>query len=330
MVAAADQADPWTGLPIVSLYRDVEASLRPDPEVFSGLDLLIIDLQDVGARYYTYAATAAWSAEVALAQGCAVWVLDRPNPLGGGLVEGNLRAADCESFVGAFRIPVRHGLTLGELLLLQAARGSWPQGLRVWEMQGWSREMLWEDTGRTWLAPSPNIPTPGTARLYPGVCLVEATELSEGRGTTRPFELVGAPGLDAVRLADHLNGRRLAGVQFTPTRFRPLYQKHAGQICDGVEIKVTDPHSFSPYRCGVELLLACKRQAPNIFEWRRQPYEFVSDRPAIDLLSGGTALAELVEQGGEIDDWVESWRRDEEEFRRERRSILLYQGAGEA
>ena len=197
MVSSADQLDPWTGLQVASLYGDTESSLRADRSHFRDLDLLVIDLQDVGARYYTYAATAVWAAEVALREGCEVWVLDRPNPIGGLVVEGNLRQAGFESFVGAFELPVRHGLTLGELISLEAARRSWPDGLRVWTMHGWLRTMLWSETDRLWMAPSPNIPTLQTALVYPGLCLLEGTELSEGRGTTRPFELVGAPGVDA-------------------------------------------------------------------------------------------------------------------------------------
>ena len=326
MVPSDDQIDPWTGLEVVSLYGESESSLRADRSRFRDLDLLVIDLQDVGARYYTYAATAVWAAESALEEGCEVWVLDRPNPLGGELVEGNLRQAAFESFVGAFTTPVRHGLTLGELMQLEAARRDWPEGLRVWRMQGWQRSMLWDDTDRHWVAPSPNIPTARTAMIYPGLCLVEATELSEGRGTTRPFELVGAPGVDAVRLAGHLNDRRLSGGQFLPTFFRPVFHKHQGGICAGIEIKVTDPRSFRPYRCGVEVLLGFRKIAPEAFAWRQAPYEFVSDRPAIDLLSGSSDLREIVESGRDPAAWLDSWTHQEEEFRRECEPWLLYPG----
>ena len=231
MVASADAADPWTGIPIVSLYGSSEESLQPHPEVLHGLELLVIDLQDVGARYYTYAATAVWAAAVAWRQGCEVWVLDRPNPLGGVAVEGNLRASSLASFVGAFRLPVRHGLTLAELVLLEARRQDWRAGLRVWELEGWRREMAWWDVDREWVPPSPNIPTPEIALVYPGMCLVEGTELSEGRGTTQPFQLVGAPGIDPVALAAELEARRLPGARFVPSYFRPQFHKHRSQIC---------------------------------------------------------------------------------------------------
>jgi uncharacterized protein YbbC (DUF1343 family) len=324
MVPSADQVDPWTGLRVVSLYGDSASSLRADRSHFRDLDLLVIDLQDVGARYYTYAATAVWTAEVALQEGCEVWVLDRPNPIGGLAVEGNLRQEGYESFVGAFQVPVRHSLTLGELMRLEAARRNWPEGLRVWTLQGWNRSMLWQEIDRLWMAPSPNIPTPQTALVYPGLCLLEGTELSEGRGTTRPFELVGAPGIDALRLARDLNSRGLAGVRFVPTFFRPVFHKHENEICGGVEIKVTDPWSFQPYRCGVEVLFHIRRIAPQEFAWREEAYEFVSDRPAIDLLTGSSELREILESEEDPTEWCDSWYDQEDRFRREIEPWLLY------
>ena len=329
MVSSADVVDPWTGVPVVSLYGDDAASLRPRAEAFAGLDLLIVDLQDVGARYYTYAASAVWAAQAALLAGCEVWVLDRPNPLGGLAVEGNLLRAGFESFVGAFRLPARHGLTLAEIVRLEARRGGWGEaGLRLWTLEGWSREMLWEDTGRPWLAPSPNMPAPQTALLYPGACLVEATEISEGRGTTRPFHLVGAPGVPPRPLAERLAAARLPGVVCVPTYFRPQFHKHRGEVCGGVELVVTDARRLRPYRTGVELLAALREVAPAAFAWRRAPYEFVADRPAIDLLSGGDDLRRALETGTGLGEWIGSWPADEEAFRQERREILLYPEGG--
>ncbi len=324
MVPSADQLDPWTGVRVASLYGDTESSLRADSSHFRDLDLLVIDLQDVGARYYTYAATAVWAAEVALLEGCEVWVLDRPNPIGGLAVEGNLRQEGFESFVGAFETPVRHGLTLGELMRLEGARRNWSDGLRVWTMHGWHRSMLWDETDRQWMPPSPNIPTPQTALVYPGLCLLEGTELSEGRGTTRPFELVGAPGVDGMRLANELNNRGLSGVRFVPTFFRPVFHKHEGEVCGGVEIKVTDPGSFEPCRCGVEVLFGFRRVAPAAFAWRERAYEFVSDRPAIDLLAGSSELREILESGEDPTAWCDSWASQEDRFRRECEPWLLY------
>ncbi len=337
MVATGGGREPWTGVPVVSLYGDSEASLHPPPETFAGLDVLLVDLQDVGSRYYTFAASAAWAAEAALAAGCEVWVLDRPNPLGGA-VEGNLPEPRYESFVGAFPIPVRHGLTLGELLLLEARRRRWPDGLTVWEVHGWRRQAIGGGGGGgacppswRWLAPSPNMPTPATALAYPGSCLIEATELSEGRGTTRPFQLVGAPWIDPLGLAERLAARALPGVRFLPTYFRPQFHKHAGALCGGVELIVTDPDEIRPFRVGVELLAAAAESSPADFAWRRAPYEFVTDRPAIDLLAGTDRLRRAIEERDRaaLDAWIDSWPADEEAFRRRRREVLLYPEGGD-
>lgn len=324
MIPSADEVDPWTGISTMSLYGSSDESLRPRPESLQGLDLLVIDLQDIGTRYYTYAATAIWAAESALAQGLEVWILDRPNPLGGRDVEGNLRSDELESFVGALRLPPRHGLTLGELVKLEELRGRLVGQCRVWQVEGWHRGMLWQDLGRLWVAPSPNIPGAEIAFVYPGLCLVEGTELSEGRGTTRPFQLVGAPGIDARELADELNRRDLPGVGFVPTFFRPQFHKHSGEICGGVEIRVTDYREIRPYRCGVELLSAVSKVAPDALVWRREAYEFVTDRPAIDLLAGDVRLRESLEAGADLAPWIASWADDEEAFRRECSEILLY------
>ncbi|MBZ0114723.1 MAG: DUF1343 domain-containing protein, partial [Thermoanaerobaculia bacterium] len=287
MVASEDERDPLTALPIRSLYGDSVETLRPSPEAFADLDLLLVDLQDVGARYYTYAATAVWAAEVALASGLEVWVLDRPNPLGGVVVEGNRRRAGYESFVGAFELPVRHGLTLGELVHQQLDDAN---GLKVVLMEGWHRDQLWPSTGMPWIAPSPNMPTFDTEVLYPGLCLIEGTTVSEGRGTTRPFQLVGAPWIDAKRLADRMTKRlgEDGGVRFLPTYFRPQFQKHSGSICAGVELVVTNAAGLPSFRVGVELVCALWEQAQDagVDLWRREAYEFVTDRPAIDLLVG--------------------------------------------
>jgi uncharacterized protein YbbC (DUF1343 family) len=328
MVPAEDARDPWTELPIRSLYAADEASLRPLPAAFDGLDLLVVDLQDVGARYYTYAATAVWAGEAALAAGCEVWVLDRPNPLGAP-IEGNLRQPAYESFVGAFKTPVRHGLTLGELVLLEALRRGWDRHrLSVWALEGWEPDEAW--SGRPFVAPSPNLPSLDVAWLYPGACLVEGTELSEGRGTTRPFRLVGAPWLDPRTVAELLAARGLPGLAFIPTYFRPQHQKHAGTVCGGVEIVVTDPTALAPYRFGCELLFALREADPERFGWRRHPYEFVADRPAVDLLAGSDALRRAVDAGDRsaLEAWMATWPEDEREFRRECEEIRLYRRGG--
>ncbi len=328
MVASGGGCDPWTGVPVISLYGDSADSLRPQPEAFAGLEVLVIDLQDVGCRYYTYAATAVWAAEVALAAGLEVWVLDRPNPLGGMVVEGGLPRPGYESFVGAFRIPVRHGLTLGELMRLECRRRGWSAEPRIFPVQGWRRDLEWSGP---WIAPSPNMPTLATALVYPGGCLIEATELSEGRGTTRPFQLIGAPGLDPPALAVVLGRsmQELPGVTFVPTYFRPQFHKHRGEICGGVEVVVSDPRSFPAYRCGVELLAAIRGELGDHFAWRKDPYEFVGERPAIDLLTGDAELREALDAKNgpdrvRLEEWIDGWRDDERAFCEERRAILLY------
>ncbi len=322
MVASKGGSDPWTGAPLESLYGDSESTLRPDPSAFAGLDLLIVDVQDIGSRYYTYAATGIWAAEAARQAGCEIWVLDRPNPLGGAVVEGNLLAPGFESFVGAFRLPVRHGLTLGELFRLRALRAGGEPAVEVFAMHGWRRDMTWDETGLPWIAPSPNMPTPATAIVYPGGCLIEATELSEGRGTTRPFHLTGAPGLDPLAFARALEARDLPGVRFVPTWFRPQFQKHRGEICGGVELVVLDRQAFRSYRTGVEMLDVAARMGA--LDWRTAPYEFVEDIPAIDLLTGGTECRKAIESGVGLADWMAAFVAEEEAFRVERREILLY------
>jgi uncharacterized protein YbbC (DUF1343 family) len=324
MVGLEDAVDPWIGVHVVSLYGDSEASLKPQPAAFEGLDLLVVDLQDVGSRYYTYAATAVWAAEAALAAGCDVWILDRPNPLGGEVVEGNRRRPGYESFVGAFEIPVRHGLTLGELVLLEAQRAGWERSPEIVALEGWQRGMTWAYCGRAWLPPSPNLPTAEACQVYPGACLVEATELSEGRGTTTPFELVGAPGVDALELADRLNALELPGLRFLPTYFRPQFQKHAGRLCGGVRSLVVDPRAASPYRMGVELIVALHSVFGDGFAWRREAYEFEEDRPAIDLLTGDDRLRLALAGEADLAEWLATWAGDEEAFRDERREVLLY------
>ena len=324
MVASDEERDPVTGVPILSLYGDTVDSLRPSADAFAGLDLLLIDLQDVGSRYYTYAATAVWAAEAALSDGVEVWVLDRPNPLGGEVVEGDLPRPGFESFVGAFELPVRHGLTLGELVRLEALRRGWDDGFRIWEMDGWRRAMTWAETGLPWVAPSPNMPTTDTALLFPGGCLFEATTLSEGRGTTRPFHLVGAPGLDAAELVSALARRGLPGVRFLPAYFRPQFEKYSGNVCAGIQIQVVAAQSFPAYRCGVEILTTIHDHFPDEFAWRSEPYEFVDDRPAIDLLSGGPELRTALESGRGPAAWIDSWAASEARFRDERREVLIY------
>ena len=324
MEVVAETRDPLTGLPVISLYGDDEASLTPPRTAFDGLDAVVIDLMDVGARYYTFAATAIRLLEVAARVGVRVIVADRPNPLDGLTVEGNRVDPRYHSFVSELDVPNRHGMTLGELCMWARRQRDIDVELEVVPVQGWRREQYWDETGLPWVLPSPNMPTLDTALVYPGACLVEATNLSEGRGTTRPFELIGAPFLDALRLARSLDERKLPGVAFRPVSFVPAFHKHAGRLCGGVQLHVTDRRTFRPLRTGLEVLAACRRLGGDAFGWRREPYEFVSDRPAIDLLAGGPGWRESLEEGADPRELAAAWQVEQAAFLESRRPMLLY------
>ena len=319
----AEARDPWSGLPVVSLYGDTVESLRPAEGQLAGLDALVIDLVDVGSRYYTFQATMLFCLEEASRHGLLTVVLDRPNPLGGVAVEGPTVRPGHTSFVGVQAMATRHGMTIGELAHLYRARLKLQGELLVVPCEGWRRAMFFEETGLPWVLPSPNMPTVETAVVYPGQCLLEGTNLSEGRGTTRPFELCGAPGIDAVALAGRLNDDRLGGVVFRPAWFVPKFQKHTGKLCGGVQVHVTDREAFRPVRTGLAVLAAMREACPS-FAWRTETYEFVSDIPAIDLLFGGDRERLGLEAGIGWPDLAAAWEVEEESFARERRPHLLY------
>ncbi len=313
-------SESYAGVPVVSLYGENPESLHPTPETLVDLDALVVDLPDVGCRYYTFAATMAYCLQACEKAGVEVMVCDRPNPLGGELLEGGPVEDDYRSFVSELPVPVRHGLTLGELALLLQGQRFANLALTVLTCEGWQRHLWWDETDLPWVAPSPNMPSLATATVYPGACLVEATNLSEGRGTTRPFLLTGAPWLDGEVLAERLNSMELPGVRFRATLFRPEFQKYAGEVCGGVEWHVTDRLAFRPLACGVVVLREIRRLYPEHFAWRTQPYEFVAHVPAIDLLTG-SPLARLVVEGQlaleeVVDDW-EAYCRQFEVFRRQ-------------
>lgn len=324
MEAVAESADRATGAPVVSLYGDSEDSLKPTPAHLADLDVVVHDLQDVGSRYYTFVYTLAYAMEAAAEAGLPVVVLDRPNPIGGLAVEGPVLEPAFRSFVGRYPIPVRHGLTTGELAVLFRDAFGVRCDLRVLAMEGWRRAAHFEETGLPWVAPSPNMPTAETARVYPGGCLVEGTNLSEARGTTRPFELTGAPWLDGAGLARTLTEENLPGVLFRAASFRPEFQKHAKQLCEGVQVHVTDRVAFRPFATYLALLREARRQDPSAFDWRRDAYEFVRDRLAIDLLLGKTGLREMVEAGASTAEMEASWAEDLARFAPQRERVLLY------
>lgn len=300
MIPVEGGVDALSGIPCVSLYGHDEPSLTPRRADLEGLDVLLVDLQDVGSRYYTYVYTAMLAVEAAAAAGVHCVILDRPNPLGGRW-EGSPVMPGFESFVGMLPLPQRHGLTLAEVLAFARTHGR-DVPCEVIPASGWNREASDPMAGFPWVLPSPNMPTVDTARVYPGLCLLEGTNLSEGRGTTRPFEIFGAPWIDAHRLRETLLALELPGVHFRPLGFRPTFQKWAGQTCLGLQLHVTDPERFRPLRTGVAIVWACASLFPDAFAWRAEAYEFVADRPAIDLLFGNDRPRLLIEAGAPFEE----------------------------
>ena len=331
MVGVGGGRDPRSGLPEVSLYGDSFDSLIPSPDTLADLDVLLVDLQDVGSRYYTFIWTMALAMEAAAKAGVAVLVLDRPNPLGGRAVEGG--DVHIESFVGLGCVPVRHGLTLGEMASLVKAGMPWGSKrfagaldveLQVVAMQGWHRDMAFEHTELPWVLPSPNMPTVDTAWVYPGMCLIEGTNVSEGRGCTRPFEIIGAPFIDSYALAGALTADGLPGVRFRPLSFRPTFHKHANKLCGGVQLHVTDRESFRPYTTGVAVLRQLRRLCGQDFAWRTERYEFVDTHPAIDLLTGNALVRQGIDAGASLAELVGTWAQAEAAFIDRRAPHLLY------
>ncbi len=307
-----------------SLYGATLESLRPSDEQLQGLEALVIDLQDIGSRYYTFQATMLYCMEAAARRKLLTVILDRPNPLGGEAVEGPVLQPDYESFVGPHPIPTRHGLTMGELAQFYRAERGLSGELRVIPCEGWRRSMTFDQTGLPWVLPSPNMPALETAFVYPGQCLLEGTNLSEGRGTTRPFEICGAPWTQPHELADRLQQEALPGVAFRPMWFRPTFQKFAGQSCGGVQLHVTDREAFRPVRTGLFVLATLRDLCGPHFDWRREPYEFVSDRLAIDLLFGSPRERLALEAGESPQSIAQLWEEGEAAFRHRRQPYLLY------
>lgn len=321
MIAVGDAGG---AVPVFSLYGSTYESLTPTRDMLDLVDVVVFDIQDIGSRYYTFVWTMVLAMRAAAAAGKSFVVLDRPNPIGGQMVEGGSIAPGYESFVGLVSVANRHGLTAGELARWRQREENLDLDLTVVPMRGWRRDMLFADTGLPWVQPSPNMPTVDTALVYPGMCLVEGSELSEGRGTTRPFELAGAPWLDPDRLAAALNGYELPGVRFRPASFLPTFHKHSAQPTHGVQLHVTEPRAFLPYLTGVAFLKACRDQAPAQFAWRTKAYEFVDRIPAIDLLCGTSAIRDGIDAGASLAELAATWAAQEADFRGLRQPWLLY------
>ena len=321
MIESPHARDAKRRLPVYSLYSETR---EPTREMLADVDVLVIDLQDVGTRIYTYIYTMANCLRAARAHGVRVVVCDRPNPINGVDVEGAALDPAYVSFVGQFPIPMRHGLTIGEAARLFNDRFGINAAVDVVPMDGWNRGMWFDDTGLPWVLPSPNIPTLDTAIVYPGAVLFEGTLLSEGRGTTRPFELIGAPWIDGEQFAEAMNARGLGGAIFRPVFFEPTFHKHARVLCGGCQIHVTDRRAFRPLGAAVEMLDEFHREAPSQTMWRDPPYEYEHVKPPIDILYGSDRLRHGIDAGTPVAAIVADWSRDEEAFLKTRAKYLLY------
>ena len=322
------ETDRRTGLPIVSLYGLDEEALRPDPATFEDLDVVVFDIQDVGARYYTYVYTLAHAMETAAKTGTQIVVCDRPNPIGGALVEGNIVDDAYRSFVGRFPLPNRHGMTAGELAAWFKADQGIDCPLYVVPMTGWRRDMAYADCRIPWVQPSPNMPTVDTALVYPGMCFFEGTLLSEGRGCTRPFEIVGAPYVDgwdwAATTSADLHGAGYGGFALRPLIFRPTFHKHAELACGGIQLHVTDASEFRPVMTATALMKSAWALWPEDAAWRTERYEYVEDPIAIDLLGGSAALRAEVEGAADLREIQARWDAESAAFRDTRLQYLAY------
>lgn len=314
-----------TGLPLFSLYGKTARSLKPKKYMFKKVDALVIDLQDIGTRYYTYVWTAMLCLELCAEIKKPVILCDRPNPINGVTLEGDLVQKGFTSFVGLYPLPVRHGMTIGEIARFVNDSYDLNCDLTVVPMEGWERHWYWEETGIPWHDPSPNMRSPMEALLYPGMCLLEGTNISEGRGTETPFEIAGAPFIRPDEVLAELEIYRLPGVRFEAAEFKPKRQKWQGEICRGVRLTLTDRNTFRPYTTGIALLwvLHDLYEAKG-FQWRVEPYEFIEDIPALDLLTGSTTVRQGIERHLPLAEILEWTGEPGETFLRQRSPYLIY------
>lgn len=321
MIESGHQRDPVTDIPVFSLYG---RERKPTAEMLDNLDVLLIDLPDVGTRVYTFIYTVAYCLEAAAEQDKQVIILDRPNPLGGTAVEGNLLKDEVRSFVGLYPIPMRHGMTMGELALFFNNEYELDADLTVIPMNGWQRSMLFCDTGLPWVFPSPNMPSPATALVYPGQVIWEGTNISEGRGTTLPFELFGAPFFNHAELISNLAGTPLPGAVLRPLVFEPTANKWRNEQCHGFHLHVTDKEKFKPYRTTLALLQAVIKLYPEKFQYKEPPYEYEYEKLPLDLIIGDPRIRQALEQKTPILELEESWRQELREYDLLRRKYFLY------
>jgi uncharacterized protein YbbC (DUF1343 family) len=321
MIESENGRDPLLQIPLYSLYGNTRI---PTKAMFENIDVLIVDLQDAGTRVYTFIYTLSYCMEAAREHGKTVLILDRPNPVNGHTVEGNCLSMDCLSFVGRYPIPMRHGLTIGELAGLFNRTYGIGCRLEVIPMTGWKREMGYADTGLPWVAPSPNLPTPASAGVYPGQVIWEGTNVSEGRGTTQPFELFGAPFFEPARILSSLADHDLQGIVLREAAFEPTSGKWQGKLCRGFQIHVTDPDSYQPYITSLKLLQAVIRQHAKDFSWKNPPYEYEFERLPIDLIIGNPEIRKRMARMESLDDLAESWKPGLNRFIEDSRNHHLY------
>ena len=321
MIASKDFSDPLSGLPVYSLYGEQR---QPTPKMFSGINLVLVDLVDVGCRVYTYVWTLYLLLKAAAEAGVKVVILDRPNPLGGYEVEGNLPRSDHSSFVGLYPLPMRHGLTVGELAYYFKYYADIDVELDIIEIIGWRRCDYLNKTGSFWVLPSPNMPTLKTVLVYPGQVLLEGTNLSEGRGTTLPFELCGAPFIDPRALLFEIDQQSASGLFLRPTWFTPTFDKWSGELCGGLQLHVVDPKKFSPYHFTLALLKAVIRLYPEEFSWLAPPYEYEYEKLPIDILTGDPAIRQTLEDDGDLDLLQESWKDALDKYYDQRSNVIIY------
>ncbi len=321
MIETAHAVDRKTGLPIYSLYSETR---EPTAEMLRDVDIIVVDLQGIGCRIYTFVYTLANCMRAARKFGKKVIACDRPNPIGGTQVAGNVLDPAFASFIGQFPIPTRSGMTDGELGGLFNAEFGIDCDFECVPMSGWSRELWYDDTDGPWVLPSPNMPTVDAAGVFPGTVHLEGTQMSEGRGTTRPFELVGAPYINAEEFADALSSYDLPGVYFRSCVFVPTFQKHGGHACGGVQIHVIDREAFEPVITGVAIVKTAFDMYGANFRWKDPPYEYEHDRNPFDVIAGTSALREAIERGESLKQIADSWRDPLREFKAIRDKFLLY------
>ena len=309
-------------IPIFSLYSETREPLK---QMLEPIDVLVVDLQDVGCRVYTFATTMLNCMKAAGRYGKKIVVLDRPNPLGGEVVEGNLLKKELFSFVGPYTIPMRHGLTMGEMALMFHEVHRLECELEVIKMLGWRRDMLWEDTGLPWVMPSPNMPLPQTAYVYPGQVIWEGTNISEGRGTCRPFEIFGAPFVDTDAIERDLDHTMLPGCRIMVFQFKPAFNKWHDRLCKGFFIHITNPRLYSPYRTTLLFLNAVLTTSRDDFRWTGPPYEYVQHLRPIDVIIGDQDIVRAVEQGMDIPEIEKTWQKNLAEYLEYRRQFLIYE-----